>query len=150
MLSEVTATRLTPLSSSNCQGLSSHELCSCDLWSDSQSYGPPLADVALNEVAVHAAYPRATRLPHGAQLAREQAWPPVLYPPPLRALFSDPQVSRSACLMTTQLICKLLRSREAAAAVDVRAWPPILDTGWFSNLPKRFVCSSTFPLSQRC
>ena len=38
--------------------------------------------------------------------------------------------------MTTQLICKLLRSREAAAAVDVRAWPPILDTGWFSNSPK--------------
>ncbi|XP_023605240.1 disco-interacting protein 2 homolog C-like, partial [Myotis lucifugus] len=44
------------------------------------------------------------------------------------------EVSRSACLMTTQLICKLLRSREAAAAVDVRAWPPILDT---DDLPKK-------------
>lgn len=31
--------------------------------------------------------------------------------------------------MTTQLICKLLRSREAAAAVDIRTWPPVLDTG---------------------
>lgn len=50
---------------------------------------------------------------------------------------SAPQVSRSACLMTTQLICKLLRSREAAAAVDVRTWPLILDTGqhldWLST-----------------
>lgn len=49
---------------------------------------------------------------------------------PFSSLFvSNSQVSRSACLMTTQLICKLLRSREAAAAVDIRAWPPILDTG---------------------
>uniref|UniRef100_A0ABM5GMY6 Disco-interacting protein 2 homolog C isoform X5 n=1 Tax=Pogona vitticeps TaxID=103695 RepID=A0ABM5GMY6_9SAUR len=44
------------------------------------------------------------------------------------------EVSRSACLMTTQLICKLLRSREAGAAVDVRTWPPILDT---DDLPKK-------------
>ncbi|KAM3929553.1 disco-interacting protein 2 homolog C isoform 2-T2 [Leptodactylus fuscus] len=44
------------------------------------------------------------------------------------------EVSRSACLMTTQLICKLLRSREAAAAVDIRTWPPILDT---DDLPKK-------------
>ncbi|NXC16636.1 DIP2C protein, partial [Corythaeola cristata] len=44
------------------------------------------------------------------------------------------EVSRSACLMTTQLICKLLRSREAAAAVDVRTWPPVLDT---DDLPKK-------------
>lgn len=39
------------------------------------------------------------------------------------------QVSRSVCVMTTQLICKLLRSKEASAAVDVRTWPPVLDTG---------------------
>uniref|UniRef100_A0A8D2P3Z6 Disco interacting protein 2 homolog C n=1 Tax=Zosterops lateralis melanops TaxID=1220523 RepID=A0A8D2P3Z6_ZOSLA len=44
------------------------------------------------------------------------------------------EVSRSACLMTTQLICKLLRSREAAAAVDIRTWPPVLDT---DDLPKK-------------
>lgn len=31
--------------------------------------------------------------------------------------------------MTTQLICKLLRSKEASAAVDVRTWPPVMDTG---------------------
>lgn len=39
------------------------------------------------------------------------------------------QVSRSVCVMTTQLICKLLRSKEASAAVDVRTWPPVMDTG---------------------
>ncbi|OWK03274.1 DIP2C, partial [Cervus elaphus hippelaphus] len=86
-----------------------------------ESYGPPLADVALNEVAVHAAYPRATRLPHGAQLAREQAWPPVLYPPPLRALFSDPQMSHaatSAFCRSIKLQCELYPSREVAICLD--------------------------------
>uniref|UniRef100_UPI00398EFCD2 disco-interacting protein 2 homolog C n=1 Tax=Pristiophorus japonicus TaxID=55135 RepID=UPI00398EFCD2 len=44
------------------------------------------------------------------------------------------EVSRSACIMTSQLVVKLLRSREAGAAVDVRTWPPVLDT---DDLPKR-------------
>uniref|UniRef100_A0A6Q2YKQ5 DMAP1-binding domain-containing protein n=1 Tax=Esox lucius TaxID=8010 RepID=A0A6Q2YKQ5_ESOLU len=44
------------------------------------------------------------------------------------------QVSRSACVMTTAVICKLLRSKEASAAVDVRTWPPVLDT---DDLPKK-------------
>ncbi|XP_029930928.1 disco-interacting protein 2 homolog C isoform X2 [Myripristis murdjan] len=44
------------------------------------------------------------------------------------------EVSRSVCVMTTQLICKLLRSKEASAAVDVRTWPPVLDT---DDLPKK-------------
>nr|XP_057943175.1 disco-interacting protein 2 homolog C isoform X6 [Doryrhamphus excisus] len=44
------------------------------------------------------------------------------------------EVSRSACVMTTQVISKLLRSKEASAAVDVRTWPPILDT---DELPKK-------------
>ncbi|XP_028826104.1 disco-interacting protein 2 homolog C isoform X8 [Denticeps clupeoides] len=44
------------------------------------------------------------------------------------------EVSRSACVMTTQVICKLLRSKEASAAVDVRMWPPVLDT---DDLPKK-------------
>ncbi|XP_036375319.1 disco-interacting protein 2 homolog C isoform X3 [Megalops cyprinoides] len=44
------------------------------------------------------------------------------------------EVSRSACVMTTQVICKLLRSKEASAAVDVRTWPPVLDT---DDLPKK-------------
>ncbi|XP_069770807.1 disco-interacting protein 2 homolog C isoform X2 [Narcine bancroftii] len=44
------------------------------------------------------------------------------------------EVSRSACVMTSQFIVKLLRSREAGAAVDVRTWPPVLDT---DDLPKR-------------
>ncbi|XP_061094234.1 disco-interacting protein 2 homolog C isoform X5 [Conger conger] len=44
------------------------------------------------------------------------------------------EVSRSACVMTTQMICKLLRSKEALAAVDIRTWPPVLDT---DDLPKK-------------
>ncbi|KAM8728752.1 disco-interacting protein 2 homolog C isoform 1-T1 [Acanthopagrus schlegelii] len=44
------------------------------------------------------------------------------------------EVSRSVCVMTTQLICKLLRSKEASAAVDVRTWPPVMDT---DDLPKK-------------
>uniref|UniRef100_G3PZY7 Disco interacting C n=1 Tax=Gasterosteus aculeatus aculeatus TaxID=481459 RepID=G3PZY7_GASAC len=44
------------------------------------------------------------------------------------------EVSRSVCVMTTQLIFKLLRSKEASAAVDVRSWPPVLDT---DDLPKK-------------
>lgn len=44
------------------------------------------------------------------------------------------EVSRSACVMTTQVISKLLKSKEASAAVDVRSWPPVLDT---DDLPKK-------------
>ncbi|XP_041102838.1 disco-interacting protein 2 homolog C isoform X5 [Polyodon spathula] len=44
------------------------------------------------------------------------------------------EVSRSACIMTSQVVCKLLRSKEASATVDVRTWPPVLDT---DDLPKK-------------
>ncbi|CAL8277044.1 unnamed protein product [Lota lota] len=44
------------------------------------------------------------------------------------------EVSRSVCVMTTQLISKLLKSKEASAAVDVRSWPPVLET---DDLPKK-------------
>uniref|UniRef100_H3CRC5 Disco interacting protein 2 homolog C n=1 Tax=Tetraodon nigroviridis TaxID=99883 RepID=H3CRC5_TETNG len=44
------------------------------------------------------------------------------------------QVSRSVCLMTSQILWKLLRSKEASAAVDARTWPPVLDT---DDLPKK-------------
>uniref|UniRef100_A0A4W4GAM7 Disco-interacting protein 2 homolog Ca n=1 Tax=Electrophorus electricus TaxID=8005 RepID=A0A4W4GAM7_ELEEL len=44
------------------------------------------------------------------------------------------EVSRSSCVMTTQVISKLLKSKEASAAVDVRTWPPVLDT---DDLPKK-------------
>uniref|UniRef100_A0A3B3CIE2 Disco interacting C n=1 Tax=Oryzias melastigma TaxID=30732 RepID=A0A3B3CIE2_ORYME len=44
------------------------------------------------------------------------------------------EVSRSVCVMTTQVISKLLRSKEASATVDVRTWPPIMDT---DDLPKK-------------
>ncbi|XP_061150426.1 disco-interacting protein 2 homolog C-like isoform X2 [Syngnathus typhle] len=44
------------------------------------------------------------------------------------------EVSCSVCVLTTQVISKLLRSKEASAAVDSRTWPPILDT---DDLPKK-------------
>ncbi|XP_033960805.1 disco-interacting protein 2 homolog C-like [Pseudochaenichthys georgianus] len=44
------------------------------------------------------------------------------------------EVSRSVCVMTTQLVSKLLRSKEASAAVEIRSWPPIMDT---DDLPKK-------------
>ncbi|GAA6099832.1 disco-interacting protein 2 homolog C isoform X1 [Tachysurus ichikawai] len=44
------------------------------------------------------------------------------------------EVSRSGCVMTTQAISKLLKSKEASAVVDLRSWPPVLDT---DDLPKR-------------
>lgn len=39
------------------------------------------------------------------------------------------KVSKSVCILTTQAIMKLLKSKEAAAAVDVKSWPMVLDTG---------------------
>ncbi|XP_062843840.1 disco-interacting protein 2 homolog C isoform X9 [Trichomycterus rosablanca] len=44
------------------------------------------------------------------------------------------EVSRSACIVTTQAVCKLLKSKEASSAVDLRSWPPVFDT---DDLPKR-------------
>uniref|UniRef100_A0A8C6PKR7 Disco interacting protein 2 homolog C n=1 Tax=Nothobranchius furzeri TaxID=105023 RepID=A0A8C6PKR7_NOTFU len=44
------------------------------------------------------------------------------------------EVSHSSCVMTTAVICKLLRSKEAMATVDIRNWPPVLDT---DDLPKK-------------
>ncbi|XDV31205.1 hypothetical protein PO909_033951, partial [Leuciscus waleckii] len=44
------------------------------------------------------------------------------------------EVSKSVCILTTQAIMKLLKSKEAAAAVDVKAWPLILDT---DDLPRK-------------
>ncbi|MEJ1271230.1 hypothetical protein NN561_002065 [Cricetulus griseus] len=38
-------------------------------------------------------------------------------------------VSKAACILTTQTLMRLLKSREAAAAVDVKTWPTIIDTG---------------------
>lgn len=49
------------------------------------------------------------------------------------------QVSKSACVLTTQAIMRLLKSKDAAAAVDVRTWPTILDTGAHPRL-HRCVC----------
>uniref|UniRef100_A0A8C1F1Z2 Disco-interacting protein 2 homolog A n=1 Tax=Cyprinus carpio carpio TaxID=630221 RepID=A0A8C1F1Z2_CYPCA len=44
------------------------------------------------------------------------------------------EVSKSVCILTTQAIMKLLKSKEAAAAVDIKTWPLILDT---DDLPRK-------------
>ncbi|XP_056283260.1 disco-interacting protein 2 homolog A-like [Pseudoliparis swirei] len=44
------------------------------------------------------------------------------------------EVSKSVCILTTQAIMKLLKSKEAAAAVDVKSWPMVLDT---DDLPRK-------------
>ncbi|XP_036815335.1 disco-interacting protein 2 homolog A isoform X6 [Oncorhynchus mykiss] len=43
------------------------------------------------------------------------------------------EVSKSVCILTTQAIMKLLKSKEAVAAVDVKSWPMVLDT---DDLPR--------------
>uniref|UniRef100_A0A7N4NP85 Disco interacting A n=1 Tax=Sarcophilus harrisii TaxID=9305 RepID=A0A7N4NP85_SARHA len=53
-------------------------------------------------------------------------------------------VSKSTCILTTQAIMKLLKSKEAGAAVDVKTWPTILDT---DDLPKKRVASVFRPPS---
>ncbi|XP_027404251.1 disco-interacting protein 2 homolog A isoform X6 [Bos indicus x Bos taurus] len=54
------------------------------------------------------------------------------------------EVSKSACVLTTQAIMRLLRSKEAAATVDARTWPTILDT---DDIPKKKVASVFRPPS---
>ncbi|XP_078214798.1 disco-interacting protein 2 homolog A isoform X12 [Callithrix jacchus] len=54
------------------------------------------------------------------------------------------EVSKSACVLTTQAVTRLLRSKEAAAAVDIRTWPTILDT---DDIPKKKVASIFRPPS---
>ncbi|XP_045858447.1 disco-interacting protein 2 homolog A isoform X8 [Meles meles] len=54
------------------------------------------------------------------------------------------EVSKSACVLTTQAIMRLLKSKDAAAAVDVRTWPTILDT---DDIPKKKVTSVFRPPS---
>ncbi|XP_051715476.1 disco-interacting protein 2 homolog A isoform X10 [Oryctolagus cuniculus] len=54
------------------------------------------------------------------------------------------EVSKSACVLTTQAITRLLRSKEAAAAMDIRTWPTILDT---DDMPKKKVASIFRPPS---
>uniref|UniRef100_A0A671Z428 Disco interacting A n=1 Tax=Sparus aurata TaxID=8175 RepID=A0A671Z428_SPAAU len=44
------------------------------------------------------------------------------------------EVSKSVCILTTQAIMKLLKSKEAAAAVDIKSWPMVLDT---DDLPRK-------------
>lgn len=39
------------------------------------------------------------------------------------------QVSKAACILTTQPLMRILRSREAAASVNIKTWPTIIDTG---------------------
>ena len=39
------------------------------------------------------------------------------------------QVSKAACILTTQNLTRTLRSKEAAASVNIKTWPVIIDTG---------------------
>lgn len=50
--------------------------------------------------------------------------------------------------MTTAVICKLLRSKEATATVDIRNWPPVLDTGTQPRPLTSDLKSSTLNLHQ--
>ncbi|KAF3815552.1 hypothetical protein GH733_016825 [Mirounga leonina] len=54
------------------------------------------------------------------------------------------QVSKSTCVLTTQAIMRLLKSKDAAAAVDIRTWPTILDT---DDIPKKKVANIFRPPS---
>uniref|UniRef100_A0A8C5EC95 DMAP1-binding domain-containing protein n=1 Tax=Gouania willdenowi TaxID=441366 RepID=A0A8C5EC95_GOUWI len=44
------------------------------------------------------------------------------------------EVSKSVCILTTQAIMKLLKSKEAIAAVDIKSWPAVMDT---DDLPRK-------------
>lgn len=50
---------------------------------------------------------------------------------PLFALcdVSHSQVCKAAGILTTQFLVKILRSKEAAATVNTKTWPIIIDTG---------------------
>uniref|UniRef100_F7B8H9 Acyl-CoA-binding domain-containing protein 5 n=1 Tax=Xenopus tropicalis TaxID=8364 RepID=F7B8H9_XENTR len=54
------------------------------------------------------------------------------------------EVSKSSCILTTQAIMRLLKSKEAAAAVDIKTWPTILDT---EDMPKKKVLRVFRPAS---
>ncbi|XP_041435186.1 disco-interacting protein 2 homolog A isoform X4 [Xenopus laevis] len=54
------------------------------------------------------------------------------------------EVSKSSCILTTQAIMRLLKSKEAAAAVDIKTWPSILDT---EDMPKKKVLRVFRPAS---
>ncbi|XP_032821513.2 disco-interacting protein 2 homolog C-like [Petromyzon marinus] len=44
------------------------------------------------------------------------------------------ETSKSVCVLTTQLLMKLIKSKEAAAVTDSKVWPPMIDT---DELPKK-------------
>ncbi|XP_078740523.1 disco-interacting protein 2 homolog C-like isoform X6 [Lampetra fluviatilis] len=44
------------------------------------------------------------------------------------------EVSRAVCVLTTQTVMKLLRSKDASGTVDMKTWPPMLDT---DDLPRK-------------
>ncbi|XP_014888937.1 disco-interacting protein 2 homolog A isoform X11 [Poecilia latipinna] len=50
------------------------------------------------------------------------------------------EVSKSVCILTTQAIMKLLKSKEATAAVDIKSWPTVMDT---DDLPRK-KCPQTY------
>lgn len=77
--------------------------------------------------------------PHPRALAGSPG-PASHRPRPLR------QVSKSVCVLATQAIARLLKSKEASAAVDVRTWPTVLDTGACARVPHTAPCPLPSPL----
>lgn len=57
------------------------------------------------------------------------------------------QVSKAACILTTQILTKILRSKEAAASVNIKTWPIIIDTG--TNTPSYISMDSSMVLSDK-
>lgn len=49
---------------------------------------------------------------------------------------SRSQVSKAACILTTQHLMRTLRSKEAAASVNIKTWPTIIDTGMTATKKK--------------
>lgn len=58
------------------------------------------------------------------------------------------QVSKAACILTTQPLMRILRSREAAASVNVKTWPTIIDTGAALGAVLRCALCSLLPTAQ--
>ncbi|XP_035995367.1 disco-interacting protein 2 homolog B-A-like [Fundulus heteroclitus] len=73
--------------------------------------------------------PVTVRPPHPQNLAHHPATVKMIV-----------EVSKSVCILTTQAIMKLLKSKEATAAVDIKSWPTVMDT---DDLPRK-KCPQTY------
>lgn len=77
------------------------------------------------------AIPITTRPPHSQNLMTTL--------PTVRMIVD---VSKSGVILSIQSIIKLLKSREAAASIDPKSWPPIID---IDDNPKRMISAVPCP-----